>query len=199
MVCTTKDLYKSVKKCPGARIAPGIRARIFFILKSQILTWPTLPTPGDEKNTDPAKFSQYTGNFTLAGDAKWHCLDLVDAKSNFTSETQGEAPSATFLNKGEFIVGGTDEDITGFATMAINDELIMMVQDRKGRSRVIGCEAFAPKITVSQASGSGVTDSCTTTVNTEATDFCPTPFYTGKIETDDGDISGADGSVWEAA
>lgn len=75
----------------------------------------------------------------------------------------------------------------------------MLVQDRKGRARVIGCEAYAPKITVSQASGSSVTDSCTTTVNTEATDFCPAPFYPGKIETEDGDISGADGSVAEAA
>ena len=78
-------------------------------------------------------------------------------QEQFYAETQGEAPSATFLNKGEFVVGGTDEDISGFATMAINDELIMMVQDRKGRARLIGCEAFAPKITVSQASGSGVT------------------------------------------
>lgn len=198
MACTTKDLYKSVKKCPGARIAPGIKPRVFFILKSQILTWPTLPAADDE-TTDPATLAKYTGNFTLAGDAKWHSLDLVDAKSNFTSETQGEAPSATFLNKGEFVVGGSDEDITGFATMAINDELIMMVQDRKGRARLIGCEAFAPKITVSQASGSGVTDACNTTVNTEATDFCPTPFYPGKIELESGDISGADGSVFEAA
>lgn len=198
MVCTTKDLYKSVKKCPGARIAPGIRPRVFFILKSQILTWPTLPT-ADDKTTDPATLSQYAGDFTLASDAKWHCLDLVDQKSNMTSETQGEAPSATFLNKGEFVVGGTDEAITGFAAMAVNDELVMLVQDRKGRARVIGCEAYAPKITVSQASGSSVTDSCTTTVNTEATDFCPAPFYPGKIETEDGDISGADGSVAEAA
>lgn len=82
MACTTKDLYKSVKKCPGARIAPGIKPRVFFILKSQILTWPTLPA-ADDKTTDPAKLAQYTGDFTLASDAKWHSLDLVDAKSNF--------------------------------------------------------------------------------------------------------------------
>ena len=195
MVCTTKDLYKSVKRCPGARIAPGVIARVLYISKSQIATWPKLPA-ADDNTTDPSKLAQYAGNFTLAADAKWHSLDLVDGKSNFTSETQGEAPSATFLNKGEFVVGGTDEDVTGFATLAINDELIMLVQDRKSRFRVIGCEAFAPKITVSQASGSSVTDACTSTVNTEATDFCPTPFYPGKIEAEDGDISGADGSVW---
>ncbi len=198
MVCTTKDLYKSVKKCPGARIAPGIIGRVYFILKSQILTWPKLPE-ADSTTTDPAKLAQYSGNFTLASDAKFHSLDLVDGKSNFSSETQGEAPSATFLNKGEFVVGGSDEDISGFASMAINDELIILVQDRKKRFRVIGCEAFAPKITVSQASGSSVTDSCTTTVNTEATDFAPTPFYPGKIETEDGDIKGEDGSEWTDA
>ena len=38
MVCTTKDLYKSVRKCPGVRITPGIRPKFLAILKSKILT-----------------------------------------------------------------------------------------------------------------------------------------------------------------
>lgn len=194
MVCTTKDIYKSVRRCPGTRVMPGIRPKFFFISKALILTWPTIPDVSAIK--DPAELAEYVGNFTLQSDAKWHSVDLVDMKSNISSETQGEAPSATFLNKAEFVVGGTDKDISGLSAQIINDEIIGLVQLRDGRVRVIGCEAFAPKITAAQASGTTATDACTTTLSVEATDFAPCPFYPGKIETEDGDIKGADGSEW---
>ena len=41
----------------------------------------------------------YKGNFALEDDAKWHVVDMVSLKSSNTTETQGEAPSATFLYK----------------------------------------------------------------------------------------------------
>ncbi len=196
MVCTTKDLYKSVKRCPGTRITPGVRARILFIPKSQILAWPTLPTTITDKNTDMSELATYSGNFTLAADAKWHVMDLVSQKSNISAETQGEAPSATILNKGEFIVGGTDADISGWGSLAINEPIITAVQEPDGRFRILGCEAYDPKVTFAQASGTAVSDSKTSTVSVEATDFCAAPFYPGKLETDDGDIKGSDGSEW---
>lgn len=196
MACTTTDLYKSVLKCPGTKVAPGIKAFVYYLLKSQIVKWPTLPDTIDTAKDDMSKLATYDGDFTLAADAKWKRLDLVDLKSNITSETQGEAPSATVLNKGELIVGGTDAEISGFARLAINDPLVMLVPERGGKFRVIGCEDFDPKVTVAQASGTAVTDAKQTTVSVEATDYCPSPFYTGKIETaDNGDISGADGSA----
>lgn len=194
MVCTAKDLYKSVRRCPGVRVMPGIRPKFFFISKALILAWPTIPDVSAIK--DPAELAKYVGNFTLAADAKFHSVDLVDMKSNISSETQGEAPSATILNKAELVVGGTDEEISGLCALIINDEVIGLAQLRDGRVRVIGCEAFAPKITAAQASGSTATDACTTTLNIEATDFVPCPFYPGKIETEEGDIKGADGSEW---
>ena len=194
MVCTTKDLYKSVRRCPGVRVMPGIRPKFFFISKAVILAWPTIPDVSAIK--DPAELAEYVGNFTLQSDAKWHSVNLVDMKSNISSETQGEAPSATILNKAELVVGGTGKEISGLCAQIINDEVIGLVQQRDGRVRVIGCEAYAPKITAAQASGSSATDSCTTTLSVEATDSAPCPFYPGKIETEEGDISGADGSVW---
>ena len=177
MVCTTKDLYKSVRKCPGVRITPGIRPKFLAILKSKILTWPKLPDDIEDK-------------------AKWHVVDLVSLKSSITTETQGEAPSATFLNKAEYIIGGMDADITGFGRMVINDEMIYAQQMPNGRFRILGCEMFAPKSTFAQNSGAGATDSVTSTLSVEATDVSPAPFYEGKLETDEGDISGLDGSVW---
>lgn len=57
---------------------------------------------------------------------------------------------------------------------------------------------FPVKTTFAQNSGAGATDSKTSTLSVEATDFCPAPYYDGKLETDEGDIKGSDGSVWEA-
>lgn len=196
MVCTTKDLYKSVKKCPGVRITPGIRPKFLAILASQILKWPKLPTTLEEKATDMTALVTYKGSFTLAADAKWHVVDLVALKSNISSETQGEAPSATFLNKAEYIIGGMDADITGFGGMAVNDELIYVQQMPNGRFRILGCEMFPTKSTFAQSSGAGATDAVTSTLSVEATDVVPAPFYVGKLETDEGDISGLDGSEW---
>lgn len=196
MVCTTKDLYKSVRKCPGVVIQPGIRPKFFAILLSNILKWPTLPSTIEDKATDMKELATYKGNFTLAADAKWHRVDLVALKSSITTETQGEAPSATFLNKAEFIVGGMDADISGFGRMAINDEMVYAVQEPDGRLRILGNEMFPVKSTFAQNGGASATDSKTSTLSVEATDVCPAPFYVGKLETDEGDISGLDGSEW---
>ena len=196
MTCTTKDLYKSVRRCPGTLIQPGIRPKFYAILLSQILTWPELPKTITDKETDMAALAKYKGNFTLAGDAKWHRVDLVSLKSSITSETQGEAPSATILNKAEFVVGGMDADISGFGRMAINDDMVYAVQEPDGRFRILGNDMFPVKSTFAQNSGAGATDSKTSTLSVEATDVCPAPFYEGKLETDEGDISGLDGSVW---
>ena len=99
MACTNKDLYKSVRKCPGTIIRPGIKPKFLAIPLSQILAWPKLPDPGDTTK-GLEELATYKGDFTLAADAKWHAVDLVALKSSITTETQGEAPSATFLNKG---------------------------------------------------------------------------------------------------
>lgn len=196
MVCTQKDLYKSVRRCPGVRITPGIRPKFLAILKSQILTWPKLPDTAEETDTDMSGLATYKGNFALVADAKWHTVDLVSLKSSISTETQGEAPSATFLNKAEYIVGGMDADITGFGRQVINDEMIYAQQMPDGRFRILGCEMFAPKSTFAQSSGASATDSVTSTLSVEATDVCPAPFYVGKLETDEGDISGLDGAAW---
>ena len=67
-------------------------------------------------------------------------------------------------------------------------------------SRILTADsAFSAKSTFAQNSGASATDSKTSTLSVEATDFCPAPFYDGKLETDEGDIKGSDGSVWTAS
>ena len=169
--CTSKGMYESLSWCPGQTSQPGIRRKVFFIPKSWIEKWPVLPD--------------------IDGAESMAAL----AKSNITSDSQGEKPSKTILNKATLLYAGTDEEASGFCRQANNDEMIYLCQQRNGKFRVVGSEAYDPDTTISQTSAEGETGTAGTTLTAQCTDICPSPFYTGKIETEDGDISGADGSA----
>ena len=193
--CTSKGMYGSLAWCPGQTSSPGIRRKVYFIPKSWIAKWPTLPAIDGAKNM--AALATYDGDFVLASDKKWQYLELLTTKSNISSESQGEKPSKTILNKATLVHAGTDEEASGFCRQANIDELIFLCQQRNGKFRVVGSEAYDPDVTISQTSGEGETGTAGTTLEAQCTDVCPSPFYTGKIETVDGDIPGAGGSSIE--
>lgn len=195
--CENTSLYESLEWCDGRTTLPGIRQRVYFIPKSEIVKWPKLPSIKEAKSM--GELATYQEDFVLAADKKWRSLDALDAKSNVTSESQGEKPSRTSLNKSTLKHAGTDEEATGFARQANIDNLVYLVQQRNKKFRVIGSDEFDADTKASQALGEGYTGEAGTTLEIEATDVCPAPFYPGKIETEDGDISGADGSAWEDA
>lgn len=192
--CTTQDMYQSLNWCDGETVLPDIRPKVYFQKKSNIVKWPELPSLKTAKSM--AELATYRGDFTLVADKKWLTLKSLSAKSNVTTETQGERPSVTALNKCTIKHPGTEEDAAGFCRQAMADDLVYLVQQRNGKFRVMGCEEFETTTKPSQALGEGITGEAGTTLEIEATDLCPAPFYPGKIEAEDGDISGADGSAW---
>jgi|GEM_PF-504748 hypothetical protein len=192
--CATKSLYASLPSCDGKTYLSGVRRRLYFIPKSKILVWPSLPSV--DKATDMASMGAYSGNFTLAVDAKWMAIDGLTAKNNVQSDGQGTKPYKSFLNKVTIQHPGMDEAATGFCRQANGDELVYLAQQANGKFRVIGSEMYDIETKPTQKSGEGPTGEAGTTIEVEATDQCPAPFYPGKIETEDGDISGVDGSAW---
>lgn len=192
--CTSSGIYQSLDWCEGKTVLPGIRPKVFYIKKSDIMSWPKLPEL--EGATSMASLATYTGDFVLAADKMWLTVNSMSAKSNVTSEVQGEKPSRTTLNKCTLKHPGTEADASGFCRQAMADDLVYLVQQRNGKFRVMGCEEFESDTKPSLALGEGITGEAGTTLEVEATDLCPAPFYPGKIETADGDISGADGSAW---
>jgi hypothetical protein len=100
----------------------------------------------------------------------------------------------TALNKITLKHPGTDEEAAGFCRQAMADDLVFLVQQRNGKFRVIGSEQFESTTKPSQALGEGNTGEAGTTLEVEATDVCPAPFYPGNIETASGTISGENGS-----
>ena len=168
----------------GAPELPGIRRRIYYISKNEIAMWPRYNRDANRRT----KTSVLIGSFTLVADAKWKYIDILADKSQLTSDPQGEIPSQTQLNKLTAIHPGVGPEATAAACYLNNSDNVFIVEDMKGLFRVVGSEKWITKTTVTQDNGQGPTGTTSTTINVEATDEVPAPFYMGVIATDDGDI-----------
>ena len=180
-------LQKSLAWCMGTPELPGIRKRIYYISKNQIAQWPTYIRDYYNRRT---KKAAYSGDFVLVADAKWKYIDILPEKSQLTSEPQGELPSQTQLNKLVAVFPGVSPEASAAACYLNNSDNVFLVEDMKGFFRVVGCRKWFTKTTVSQDNGQGPTGNTSTTINVEAPDEVPSPFYMGIIETEDGDVQG---------
>jgi hypothetical protein len=176
----------SLNWCEGKVNLPGIRADVFYIPKRDIVSWPTLP---ETFTTQMAELATYAGSFVLAENKKWQKLSVLPNKSPVTSESQGAKPSKTTLVKATFVHPGTEEDATAFCGLANNDDYVYIVQIKRGKYRVVGNEMYQTETNPSQNLGGAPTDEMGTTLEVSVTDRMPAPFYTGVIETVDGNIN----------
>lgn len=182
------SLQRSLAWCQGRPELPGVKRRIYYISKYDILQWPPLPHDANGRLTGSA----YQGNFTLRADASWKYIDIIPDKSQLTSEPQGEYPSQTQLNKLVAVHPSVGPEASAAAAYLNNNDNVFLVEDMHGAFRVVGSDLWPTKTTVNQDLGQGAAGSASTTINVEASDECPAPFYTGTIVTDDGTTSGTD-------
>ena len=178
------NIQQSLGWCQGTPELPGVKRRVYYLAKSEIVEWPALSRDANGRITS----AQYSGSFTLKADSKWKYIDILPDKSQLTSEPQGELPSQTQLNKLVAVHPGVGLRASAAAAYINNYANVFLVEDMKGFFRVVGCDKWQTKSTVNQDLGQGPTGSTSTTINVEATDECPAPFYFGMIETEDGDI-----------
>lgn len=182
---TCSIIQKSLEWCQGTPEVPGIKRRLYYIAKTEIVTWPTLLRDSAGRLTGAA----YSGNFTLKADAKWKFIDILPDKSQLTSEPQGEHPSQTQLNKLVALHPAVGETASAAAAYINNSDNVYLVEDMKGKYRVVGSQHWMTKSTVSQDLGQGATGATSTTINVECTDEVPAPFYSGTIITEAGTIN----------
>lgn len=189
--CTSANsIYGDICFSPGKKSLPGVRGYVYGIAKRDIMTWPTIGTEAPKTLADVAK---YAGDFVLATDKKWHKIGLIPNESELQAESQGSFGSKTFKVTGTAVIPGTEEEVSGYIAQANNDEMAYLFIQRNGKARMVGSEAFTPELSLSQGTGKATTDANSTTISAVADDEYPAPFYPGKIETEDGDISGATG------
>lgn len=184
------SVQRSLAWCQGKPELPGVKRRIYYISKYDVLQWPVLLHDANGRLTS----STYAGDFVLRADVKWKYIDILPDKSQLTSEAQGEYPSQTQLNKLVAVHPGVDEDASAAAAYLNNNDNVFLVEDMRGAVRVVGSDKWPTKTTVSQDLGQGATGSTSTTINVEATDECPAPFYAGTIDTDEGVINPGGGN-----
>jgi len=186
------NLQKSLAWCQGKTSVPGIRRRIYYISKNDIVSWPSYRV-----DQDPCKPTNAVleGSFELAADSKWKFIDVLPDKCQVTSDAQGEYPSQTQLNKLVAVHPGVDFAATNLASYVNNDDCVFLVETMEGFHRVVGSETWQSKCTVTQDLGQGPTGTTSTTLNVEVTDLIPTPFYFGNIVTEDGTITAS--KQWE--
>lgn len=182
---TCTNIQKSLAWCQGSPVLPGIKRRLYYISKAMITKWPTLPKDANGRITA----AKYTGSFTLAADAVWHYIDILPDKSGVTSEPQGEVPSQTQLNKLTAVHPAVDEQATAASAYLNNTDSVFIFEDMNGNYRVVGNEMWSTTSKVSQDLGQGPTGTASTTIEAEASDVCPAPFYEGEIVTEDGTIN----------
>lgn len=195
--CESIDIYESLEHCLGDTVLPGLRQRAWGIPKRQILGWPTLPDPKDE-GAKMADIATYKGDFTLAADAQFFAIDILDTASNIKAESQGSMLSKTFVNTLTLKFAGNNAAAAGFCRLANADDLVYIVQQRDGSFRVLGNEKFRTDTKPSQDSGMEVTDASGTQFEITVTDVCPAPFYVGTFRTPEGIMDCATGTI-EAA
>ena len=191
MAKTCTSIQKSLGWCQGTPELPGVKRRIYFIAKSFIVGFPQLPRDELGRSTSAV----LVGDFVLMADATWKYIDILPDKSQLTSEAQGELPSQTQLNKLVAVHPGVGQDASAAAAYINNTDNVFIVEDMKGNYRVLGNDKWTTKATVAQDLGQGATGTTFTTINVEATDEVPAPFYVGKLDTEDGEIDCATGDT----
>jgi hypothetical protein len=170
----------------GQKSIPGIYPELYYIEKSKITTWPTLPAA-------PASASEevtYEGDFVLAALATWKKINCIDVKTLPQAEPQGEVRCRSFSNKLGIVVSLTEEKATAFCKLANNTDLVYLFREKdSGKWRVGGCEMFSINTSAKLNVGSTPTGERGVTIDVDAPDYIPFPFYAGAIVTDDGDIN----------
>ena len=172
----------------GQVSVPGIYPKLWYTTKNLITAWAQLAA---EPATAVAAVT-LAGNFALEGAAVWNRVNCIDLKSQPTSEQQGEVRCKTYLNKLKVAVSLTNEEATALAKEAANTDLVWIFQERdSGKFRVCGSEKFMTTTKVTLDVGGAPTSEKGTTIEVEAVDVCPFPFYDGLITDDVGIINAA--------
>jgi len=178
--------YKDLDWVEGNVNLPGIKREVYRIAKREIVAWPTLPKTFV---TTMGELVTYVGKFTLAALSVWQKTSALVNKSPVDGKSQGSKPSKTFINSLTIQHQSVDEEASGFAKQANNDDFVYLVQTKSGKWRVFGNDMWDTDTAIEQTLGGAATDEMGTKLTVTVTDIAPGLFYTGEIVTTDGIIN----------
>lgn len=183
-------IQKSLDWCEGTPELAGLRRVAYYIAVSDVLSCPKVPL---DENGRPLS-CLLAGDFVLRADSVFRRIAFNPESSGLVSDPQGDRPNQTQLNKLTLIHPGVGPEASAAAAYINNTRCLFLVQDMRGRWRLVGNPDFPMKCTVAQDLGQGITGSTSTTISVEASDLTPAPFFSGTIVTEDGEIKISDDS-----
>lgn len=181
---TCQWLQASIDWCEGRPEYAGVRRRVYYTSKQNIVAYPKFKRDGLGRVSS----SILDGAFELKEGTYFHHFDIVPDRSQVTSDSQGEAPSQTSLDKATFVLPGVGPDESMLASYCHNSNNIYIFEDIHGRGHVIGCEEWPVKSTVAQDFGQGAAGNTATTLSIEATNRVPFPIVITPISTPEGEV-----------
>ena len=83
------NIQKSLGWCQGTPVLPGVRRRLYYLSKSAILKWPTLPRDENGRATS----AELTGDFVLAPMPSGNTSTTFPTKRNSPASRKGKYPA----------------------------------------------------------------------------------------------------------
>lgn len=182
---TCDPFQASLDWCEGTPVYAGMRRRVFYTSRSNIIGYPKVPADEIGRPTSAV----LAGDFVMKEGAVFYYIDIVPERSQPTSTPQGEYPSQTSQDKIVLVHPGVGAKASAMAAYCHNADNVYVWQDIDGSARVIGIEdQWQTKSEVAQDFGQGPTGQPGTTLTVTGTNKVPFPEYVGKITTEDGEI-----------
>lgn len=192
---TCKGIQQTIDWCEGTPEIGGVRRSVYYICISDIVKAAKIKK--DAKGRPIS--STLEGEYVFAADCVAQRIDILPEKSRYQSDAQGEYPSQSQLDKLTLVHPSVGPEATAACCYINNAPCIFFFQDSQGRWRVVGNPDFPIKNSVAQDLGEGTTGSPATTISVESTNLIAAPYYTGKLDTVDGEIDCSTGTVTENA
>lgn len=183
---TCDPIQKSLEWCEGKANYAGIRRRIYYANRNNVVTYPKVPV---DENGHHTATGILVGSFVLKEGCVFSHIDHLPDKAQVNSESQGEYPSQSSHDKAVVVFPGTSAEASGFAACLHNTDNVYIIEDFDGHARVIGIEPnWKTKAAVAMDFGQGAAGTAGTTITIEGDNRIPFPEYQGKIMTEDGEI-----------
>ena len=143
------------------------------------------------------KLATLNGEFVLKADKKWKRIDLIDSKGQMEADLTGEYPSKLYENKATLTIPELRRTPPAFANWQLKITLCFLIVQRNGKYRLLGSEMYDTEVKPKLSTGEGYSGGGTV-IEITSRDISPAPFYAGKVEVDEGNISGANDEVTTA-
>jgi len=160
----------------------GIQQTVYFIAKSDVVTFPALPKLTDATVTKLEDLATVKGNIVLKEGAKALGFYCTLEKSGGTSESQGEMDGMSFKNGLKLFHPGNKAEADGFARYAKNGSFYILYADLDGETFLLGHPGYPAKmISAPGTTGEKTADAKGRTFSFQSVWSGPAPRFTGKV------------------